>query len=102
MLLLALAFLWTRNDGRERWSWVRQFGTTSLLVYWVHIELVYGRWLWFFKTNLNVGQTVAAAAGVILLMLAISVVKTYRRRIGTMLSDMGWWYGARPDRVPGD
>ncbi len=102
LLLLALAYLWTRNDGRERWSWVRQFGTTSLLVYWVHIELVYGRWLWFFKTNLNVGQTVAAAAGVILLMLAISVVKTYRRRIGTMLTDTGWWYGARPDRVPGD
>jgi uncharacterized membrane protein len=102
LLLLALAFLWTRNDGRERWSWVRQFGTTSLLVYWVHIELVYGRWLWFFKNSLNVGQTVAVAVGVILLMLAISVVKTYRRRIAMLLSDIGWWYGARPDRVPGD
>jgi uncharacterized membrane protein len=102
LLLLALAFLWTRNDGRESWSWVRQFGTTSLLVYWVHIELVYGRWLWFFKTNLNVGQTVAAAVAVILLMLAISVIKTHRRRLGTLLTDMGWWYGPKPDRVPGD
>jgi uncharacterized membrane protein len=102
MLLLALAFLWTRSPGHEGWSWVRQFGTTSLLVYWVHIELVYGRWLWFFKTNLNVGQTVGAAVLVILLMLAISTAKTHRRRIGTALSDIGWWFGPKPERVPGD
>ncbi len=102
LLLLAFAYLWTRGDGQVGWSWVRQFGITSLLVYWVHIELVYGRWLWFFKTSLNVGQTVAVAAGVILLMLALSVVKTQRKRIGTILSDMGWWYGPKPGRVPGD
>ena len=50
--------LWRAGDG---WSWVRQFGTTSLLVYWVHIELVYGRWLWFLKNSLTVPQTIAAA-----------------------------------------
>ena len=33
---------------------MRQFGTTSLLVYWVHIELVYGRWLYFWKDSLSV------------------------------------------------
>ena len=49
LLMLALAFLWTRYGAKDGWSWVRQFGTTSLLVYWVHIELVYGRWLWFLK-----------------------------------------------------
>ncbi len=102
LLMLALAFLWVRYGARDGWSWVRQFGTTSLLVYWVHIELVYGRGLWFLKSNLNEAQTVVAAVGMILLMLAISTAKTYRHRIAAVLSDMGWTFGPKPDRVPGD
>ena len=90
LLLLAFAFVWTRYGAKEGWSWVRQIGTTSLLVYWVHIELVYGRWLWFFKSNLNVGQTIAAAVVMILAMLAISSAKTYRGRLQGWLSEMGW------------
>ena len=70
-LMVSLAFLWTRYGAGEGWSWIRQFGTTSLLVYWVHIELVYGHASWFFKDNLTVPQTVFAAVLVILLMLAI-------------------------------
>ena len=54
------------------WSWVRQLGTTSLLVYWVHIELIYGRWLGSWKGALDVGQTVAASASLILLMVMLS------------------------------
>src|SRR5476651_1291934 len=72
LLLLAFAFLWTRYGAKAGWSWVRQFGTTSLLVYWVHIELIYGRWLGYYKNSLNVPQTVALAAVVILLMLGLS------------------------------
>ncbi len=53
LLMLALAFLWTRYGAKDGWSWVRQFGTTSLLVYWVHIEMVYGRGLWFLKGSLT-------------------------------------------------
>jgi uncharacterized membrane protein len=101
LLLLAVAYLWTRG-GHERWSWVRQFGTTSLLVYWVHIELVYGRWFWYWKNNLNVAQTVLAAIGIILLMLAISSAKTYRGRLIASLTQAGWWFTPKPERVPGD
>jgi hypothetical protein len=64
------------QPGAERWSWVRQFGVTSLLVYWVHIELVYGRWLSVWKENLSIGGTIVACAGVTLLMLGLSVLKT--------------------------
>jgi hypothetical protein len=102
LLLLALAFLWTRYGARDGWSWVRQFGTTSLLVYWVHIELVYGRWLWFFKTGLNVPQTLVAALSIVLLMLGISTLKTYRHRVVIALAELGWSFGPKPDRVPGD
>ena len=102
LLLLALAFLWTRYVARDGWSWIRQLGTTSLLVYWVHIELVYGRWLWFFKNRLDVAETVVTAAIVILIMLALSTAKTYRHRIVMWLNDLGWSFGPKPDRVPGD
>ena len=102
LVMLAAAWVWTRGAAGQGWNWVRQFGTTSLLVYWVHIELVYGRWFWFWKGALNVPQTVAAAVGVIVLMLAISTIKTYRGRIAASLSQTNWWWGAKPERVPGD
>ena len=49
MLVIGFAYLWTALPLAASWSWVRQLGTTSLLVYWVHIELVYGRWFGAFK-----------------------------------------------------
>jgi hypothetical protein len=102
LLLLAFAFLWTRYGAKAGWSWVRQFGTTSLLVYWVHIELVYGRASGLLKGNLNLAQTAVAAVWVILLMLAISLIKTNRERLKVMLQEMGWEFGPRVGRASGD
>jgi hypothetical protein len=102
LLLVSFAFLWTRSMPAAGWSWVRQFGTTSLLVYWVHVELVYGRWLWFFKENLTLAQTLTAVVAVVLLMLAISVAKTRRHRIAAAFANWGWAFPPRPERVPGD
>jgi uncharacterized membrane protein len=102
LLIIAFAYLWTRYAVRGGWSWVRQFGTTSLLVYWVHIELVYGRWLWFWKGGLNVGQTVAAAVALILAMLALSAVKTNRERALAWIGDTFWRPAPRPDPAAGD
>jgi hypothetical protein len=76
LLMLSGAYLWTQYGAGPGWSWIRQFGTTSLLVYWVHTELVYGQWLYFWKENLSTGQVLLAAAGVILLMLALSTMRT--------------------------
>jgi hypothetical protein len=102
LLLLALAFLWTRYAPKNSWSWVRQFGTTSLLVYWVHIELVYGHWMWFWKNGLNVGQTVAAAAGLIVLMLVLSTARTNAWRLKNVLSESGWSLSPKPRGAAGD
>ncbi len=101
LLILSFAYLWTQYVVRDRWSWVRQFGLTSLLVYWVHVELMYGRWLWFWKENLTIGQTVAVAVAFILAMLALSVVRTQWknwRLMGSWLS----WYLLRPRRTMGE
>jgi hypothetical protein len=102
LLLAAFAFLWTRYGARDGWSWVRQFGTTSLLVYWVHIELVYGREFWFLKNTLTVPQTILAALCVILLMLAISTLKTYRQQVRAYLADISWRFSPKPGQASGD
>ena len=63
---------------------MRQLGTSSLLVYWAHVELVYGRWLWWWKGNLTIWQTVAACVGVIATMVALtSIVRRVREFVAS-------------------
>ncbi len=76
LVLTSFAFLWTRYMNPNGWSFVRQLGVTSLLVYWVHTEIVYGAWLGPWKEQLNVPQTVAIASAIILLMIGLSVART--------------------------
>jgi hypothetical protein len=76
LMFVAFAWLWNLQTVAQSWSWVRQFGVTSLLVYWVHVELIYGSWLGSFKENLTVGQTIVAAVLTVLLMLGLSLLKT--------------------------
>jgi uncharacterized membrane protein len=78
VLLIGVAFcyVWMMQKSAQGWSWIRQLGTTSLLVYWVHIELVYGNWLGWLKLNLSVGQTVIAAACIIAAMVGLSYANT--------------------------
>lgn len=98
MVLLALAFLWTHHGAGNGFSWVRQLGTNSLLVYWLHIELVYGRWFGYWKESLNAGQCVLASLTLILLMIALSWLRTNWNstafRMGSLLPE--------PRRVSGD
>ena len=64
LLFLAFTFVWSEYAVGASWNWIRQLGTTSLLVYWVHIELVYGRWFGSWKETLNnIECAVCAAAG---------------------------------------
>lgn len=63
-----------------KFSPVRQMGTTSLLMYWVHIDLVYGhlpgKWLLNLKGNLTFGQTLLALSVLTILMIGISYIRT--------------------------
>jgi hypothetical protein len=49
-----------------------------------------------------VAQAAVTAVFVILLMLAISTVKTYRIQVRAALLDMGWWFTPKSERVSGD
>jgi hypothetical protein len=75
LVIIPITFLWTHHGSGEGWSWVRQLGTTSLLVYWVHIELVYGRWFWFWKEQLTVRECAVISLILILLMIGLSSVR---------------------------
>jgi hypothetical protein len=105
LLLLSFTFLWTHHGAGEGWSWVRQLGVTSLLVYWVHIELVYGRWFGFWKESLTYGQCAIAAVVLTVAMLGLSTASTRWnwkgiRSLFDSLSASGKL--AKPARVSGD
>jgi hypothetical protein len=98
LMLIALAWVWNLQQTAQSWSWVRQFGMSSLLVYWVHVELIYGRGLGALKGYLTVGQTVFAAVLTILLMLGLSLAWTNRVAV------RAWLFPQAPveERVSGD
>ncbi len=74
MVLAGVGFLWmTFQTGR--WSWIATLGQHSLPVYWLHIELVYGRWLGYWKETLSLGQTMMLSAIVIALMVFLAEMK---------------------------
>jgi peptidoglycan/LPS O-acetylase OafA/YrhL len=102
MLMISAAFVWTRYGAGPGWSWVRQFGTTSLLVYWVHIELIYGKASWLFRDNFTVPQAALAAAIVIPLMLLVSTIQTHPQRWKEALGGLGWPVAPAPESAAGD
>ena len=99
LMLIAFAWVWNVREAPEKWSWIRQFGMTSLLVYWVHVELIYGRWFGVLKEQLTVGQTILASVLTILLMLVLSLLRTRWAVVRTWLSS---GQDSLPDRISGD
>ena len=83
LCFLGLAYLWTNLAAGQRWSLFRQLGTTSLLVYWVHIELVYGRWFGFWKDAMTPLQVVAYTVGLTGFMTLLSMLQTRYKTIGS-------------------
>jgi uncharacterized membrane protein len=72
LLLGAASFLWTEYFS-VGWSWVRLLGVNSLAVYWVHIELVYGRWFNSYREKLTAWECAFTAIALIGLMTGMSV-----------------------------
>ena len=85
LTMAAIAYLWVTLAG-SRWSLFRQLGRTSLLVYWVHIELVYGRWFGPWKMQLGILQVVVFAAVLIITMTSLSSLRTNWQSVRSFLS----------------
>jgi uncharacterized membrane protein len=73
---LTLAWLWEQRPGAgRRWSPLQLMGQTSLFLYWVHVELVYGLVSHPLHGAFSLPVAWAALAGFCLLMLWLAVVK---------------------------
>lgn len=95
LVLLAIAYLWVTHVSTS-WSFVRQIGMTSLVVYWVHTELVYGRWFYYLKGSLGLPQITLLAVTVILAMLGLSVLQTRWPDIRNWVMSRGSSYTVAP------
>jgi peptidoglycan/LPS O-acetylase OafA/YrhL len=76
LLLGSFAYLWCEYLAAGDWSWVRQLGTTSLLVYWVHVDVEYGPWFAKYRQQLTVPEVLGSAALLIACMVGLSVAFT--------------------------
>jgi uncharacterized membrane protein len=82
LIILSLIYAWCRWGWAEKgFSPVIQLGRTSLLVYWVHIEFVYGRLSILPKRGTSIPMATLGLLVIFLAMLALSVIRTrYKKR----------------------
>ena len=73
LLMMSGAFLWTEYCAPPAWRWMQTLGKNSLMVYWVHVMLVYGTLAQGLKRNLSIAGTAFATAVVIAMMTGLSV-----------------------------
>jgi uncharacterized membrane protein len=77
LALVLVAYAWSRWGWAQRgFSPVIQLGSTSLLVYWVHIEFVYGRFSILPKGRCSIPKATAGLLIIFAAMLALSVLRT--------------------------
>jgi uncharacterized membrane protein len=82
LLALGLAYVADRLPGP---SALRQMGRTSLLIYWVHIEIVYGKYVMpWARDTLDLRQATIGVVLLTLAMLGLSILRTHggRWRLG--------------------
>jgi hypothetical protein len=74
LVILAGCYTWTAYAAGAGWSWMQSLGRNSLMVYWVHLVLVYGPLTVMFHKALSAGATLAAVVAVTALMVAMTAV----------------------------
>jgi uncharacterized membrane protein len=79
LLLLSVAYIWHEYGLHGRFSWVKLVGTHSLLLYWVHTEVVYGRWFWMWKENLDLPGTYVMVVAITAFMIWLCYAWEKRR-----------------------
>jgi uncharacterized membrane protein len=79
-LLLTIAFVsfaWCRwGRGAEGMKFIIPLGQASLLVYWVHLELVYGKFSILPKRVNNIATATLGLVAIFLMMLGLALLRT--------------------------
>ncbi|PYU78640.1 MAG: hypothetical protein DMG50_26790 [Acidobacteria bacterium] len=77
LIILFLVYAWCRwGFAQKGFSPIIQLGKTSLLVYWVHIEFVYGRFSILPKGQCSALKATAGLITIFLAMLMLSLLRT--------------------------
>ena len=85
LMILTAAYAWCRwvvgrwRLGQWGFSPLIQLGQASLLVYWVHIEFVYGRFSIMTKHSAGIGAASLGLLIIFLTMLALAYVRTHTK-----------------------
>jgi uncharacterized membrane protein len=81
LMVMTVAYAWCQ------WGWARngyspamQLGKTSLLVYWVHIEFVYGRLSILPKRQCSIAKATAGLLVIFAAMTVLSILRTNWKR----------------------
>jgi len=87
LLILFLVYAWCRwGFAQKGFSPIIQLGQTSLLVYWVHIEFVYGRLSILPKGRCGIATASAGLVIIFVAMLALSIARTrWKKRTAKVL-----------------
>ncbi|HET7205798.1 MAG TPA: heparan-alpha-glucosaminide N-acetyltransferase domain-containing protein [Terriglobales bacterium] len=91
LTIVFVSYAWCRwGWGQLGFSPLIQLGQTSLLVYWVHIEFVYGRFSILRKRGMTVGGASVGLLIIFLSMLALSLMRT--RLKGRPIQITSWFH----------
>jgi uncharacterized membrane protein len=87
LVILFLTYAWCRwGLAQKGFSPIIQLGKTSLLVYWVHIEFVYGRFSILPKGQCGIAKASAGLLTIFLAMLMLSLARTRWKKKPAMVS----------------
>jgi uncharacterized membrane protein len=81
LLILYGAYLWSRCDMSSGWSPMITLGRASLIVYWLHVDIVYGRLFHGFAQTLDVSSALLQLVWLAPLMLLVASGRSGLRQI---------------------
>jgi len=98
LLLMLAGYAWCRwGLGAVGFSPLMQLGQTSLLVYWVHIEFVYGRFSILEKQSQGILMATAGLLAITAAMVLLSIARTRSKGRGKEI--LVWFHRIRSGQV---
>jgi uncharacterized membrane protein len=101
LVIMTGVYAWCRW-GAAQWGFspVIQLGQASLLVYWVHIEFVYGRVSILPKHAMSIGGASVGLLAITLAMLALAYIRTHAKGWRTSVGSSGGTANSSPPVLP--
>jgi uncharacterized membrane protein len=98
LMIVFLSYAWCRwGPGQWGFNPLIQMGQTSLLVYWVHIEFVYGRFSILKKHSQSIPMATLGLAIIFTAMVLLSIARTKLKGSGAeILGELRSRFASRP------